>query len=64
MASFLEELYLLNTTTIAPVVRALRCQQAEHDFAGVPCGIMDQYISSMGKDGHLLFIDCRFYLMY
>lgn len=46
-------------TTLDPVEKALVCQQAEHDYAGVPCGIMDQFISVMGKEGHLLLIDCR-----
>lgn len=31
------------------VDKALRCQKAEHTFADTPCGIMDQYISSMGS---------------
>ena len=34
-----------------PVEKALLCQKAEHDFAGVPCGIMDQFISVMGRAG-------------
>ena len=34
-------------------------QKAEHDFAGVPCGIMDQFISTMGQEGQLLLLDCR-----
>lgn len=38
--------------------KALACQQAEHKFAGVPCGIMDQFISIMGKEGKALLIDC------
>jgi galactokinase len=42
-----------------PVEKALLCQKAEHDFAGVPCGIMDQFISVMGREGHLLLLDCR-----
>jgi galactokinase len=37
----------------------LLCQKAEHEFAGVPCGIMDQFISVMGKANHLLLLDCR-----
>ena len=41
------------------VDKALLCQQAEHRYAGVPCGIMDQFVSFMGKDKHALFIDCR-----
>ncbi|XP_076248306.1 galactokinase [Calliopsis andreniformis] len=39
--------------------KALACQEAEHDFAGVPCGIMDQFISVMGKEGYALLLDCR-----
>ena len=39
--------------------RALLCQQAEHDFPHMPCGIMDQFISSCGVKGNLLLIDCR-----
>ena len=42
-----------------PVEKALLAQKAEHDFAGVPCGIMDQFISVMGQAGHLLLLDCR-----
>ncbi|NXD87118.1 GALK1 Galactokinase, partial [Halcyon senegalensis] len=41
------------------VAKALACQKAEHTFASVPCGIMDQFISVMGKEGHALLIDCR-----
>ncbi|KAF4517285.1 hypothetical protein B566_EDAN008619 [Ephemera danica] len=41
--------------------KALACQKAEHDFAGVPCGIMDQFISVMGKQGNALLIDCSEY---
>jgi len=39
--------------------RAQWCQKAEHEFAGVPCGIMDQFISSAAKDGHVMMLDCR-----
>ncbi|CAD1468816.1 unnamed protein product, partial [Heterotrigona itama] len=42
-----------------PEDKALACQRAEHDFAGVPCGIMDQFISVMGKEGYALLLDCR-----
>ena len=44
---------------IDPVEKALLCQKAEHEFAGVPCGIMDQFISVMGRESHLLLLDCR-----
>merc|ERR1712150_19972 len=39
--------------------KALMCQKAEHTFAGMPCGIMDQFISTMGKAGKALLLDCR-----
>ena len=42
-----------------PVEKALLCQKAEHDYAGMPCGIMDQFISVMGRENHLLLLDCR-----
>ncbi|XP_029172793.1 galactokinase-like [Nylanderia fulva] len=42
-----------------PEEKALACQKAEHNFAGVPCGIMDQFISTMGKEGCALLLDCR-----
>lgn len=41
------------------VSKALACQQAEHTHADVPCGIMDQFVSVLGKEGHALLIDCR-----
>ncbi|MCU0395168.1 MAG: galactokinase [Chitinophagaceae bacterium] len=34
-------------------------QMAEHEFAGVKCGIMDQFASMMGKKDQLIKIDCR-----
>lgn len=47
------------TKKIDPVEKALLAQKAEHEFAGVPCGIMDQFISALGHEGHLLLLDCR-----
>ncbi|XP_068084501.1 galactokinase isoform X2 [Anabrus simplex] len=38
--------------------KAISCQEAEHVYAGMPCGIMDQFISVMGKENHALLIDC------
>src|SRR5258706_7443014 len=38
---------------------ALICQKAEHEFAGVPVGIMDQMIVATGKQGHATQYDCR-----
>ncbi|MFK7911532.1 MAG: galactokinase [Akkermansiaceae bacterium] len=42
-----------------PKNKALLCQEAEHKFAGVPCGIMDQFASVFAKKDHLVLIDCR-----
>ena len=39
--------------------KALLAQRAEHDFAGVPCGIMDQFASAFGMKDQLILIDCR-----
>jgi galactokinase len=39
--------------------KARCCQLAEHTHAGMPCGIMDQFVSTMGKAGHAVLIDCR-----
>ena len=35
------------------------CQKAEHDYAGVPCGIMDQAAVLCCDAGHLLLLDCE-----
>ncbi|MEP7231153.1 MAG: galactokinase [Ginsengibacter sp.] len=34
-------------------------QKAEHEYAGVMCGIMDQFASMMGKMNHVIKLDCR-----
>lgn len=44
---------------LPPADKALLCQRAEHDFAGVPCGIMDQFAVTFGRAGHALLLDCR-----
>ncbi len=44
--------------------KALVCQKAEHEFPGMPCGIMDQFIAVMGKKDHALLLDCRFVFIY
>ena len=37
---------------------ALICQKAENKYAGVNCGIMDQFASAMGKKDHAVLLDC------
>ena len=51
----------LEQTTVgdqAGCKKALLCQEAEHHFANVPCGIMDQFASGMGARDHALFLNC------
>jgi galactokinase len=38
---------------------ALASREAENEFVGMPCGILDQGVSAMGKSGSLVYIDCR-----
>lgn len=38
---------------------ALNGQQAENEFVGCNCGIMDQMISAEGKENHAMLLDCR-----
>lgn len=38
---------------------AKMAQSAEHDYAGVMCGIMDQFASIFGKKDHVFRLDCR-----
>src|SRR5690606_1950760 len=35
------------------------CQQAEGEFAGCNCGIMDQLASAAGEEGKAILLDCR-----
>jgi galactokinase len=42
-----------------PVYAVKLARRAENEFVGVPCGIMDQFISALGKKDHALFLDCR-----
>jgi galactokinase len=46
-------------TPLDPLEKAVLCQHAETDFAGVPCGIMDQFTSILGRENHALLLDCR-----
>jgi galactokinase len=46
--------------TVLPTAEKARlAQAAEHQFAGVPCGLMDQFASSFGQKDQLILIDCR-----
>jgi galactokinase len=52
----LNELLQTNIDRVAMVEMA---QKAEHEYAGVMCGIMDQFASMMGKKDHVIKLDCR-----
>ncbi|KAK6043336.1 galactokinase [Cooperia oncophora] len=41
------------------VASAELCRRAEHEYAGVPCGIMDQFVIALAEHGHAIRIDCR-----
>lgn len=45
--------------SLDPLRKARLCQQAEHEFAGVPCGIMDQAAAVLGRANHAVLLDCR-----
>ena len=50
---------ILSGLSIDPASMALLCQAAEREFAGVKCGIMDQFVSTLGQENTALFLDCR-----
>jgi len=52
----LNELFELGLTKLEMVQIA---QKAEHTFAGVMCGIMDQFASMFGSKDHVIQLDCR-----
>jgi galactokinase len=49
----------LNGCGLKKLDLALIAQHAEHEFAGVKCGLMDQYASLFGERDSLLLLDCR-----
>jgi galactokinase len=56
MATLIEA---MTSSTLDPMAKALLCQRAEHEFARVPCGIMDQFASVMCQPDRLMLLDCR-----
>ena len=45
--------------TVERIELARLCQQAENEFVGMRCGIMDQFASCHGQAGRALLLDCR-----
>ena len=58
VSSALALLSLSETNLPLPEIAKL-CQRAENNFVGAKVGIMDQFVSCMGKAGHAFFLDCR-----
>ncbi len=45
--------------TAEPSAIARMCQQAEHEYVGARCGIMDQFIACHARTGTALMLDCQ-----
>jgi len=45
--------------SIEPLALARWCRQAENEFVGMPCGLLDQGVSAFGQEDHLVLLDCR-----
>ena len=58
VASALALMSLNGTRLRLPEVAKL-CQRAENEFIGARVGIMDQFVSCLGRAGHALMLDCR-----
>ncbi|MES1224993.1 MAG: galactokinase, partial [Bacteroidota bacterium] len=52
----LNELFSLGLEKIEMVKLS---QKAENNFVGLQCGVMDMFASMMGKEGHVIRLDCR-----
>ncbi|MCW3119724.1 MAG: galactokinase, partial [Chitinophagaceae bacterium] len=52
----LNELFSLGLEKIEMVKLS---QKAENNFVGLQCGIMDMFASMMGREGHVIRLDCR-----
>ena len=52
-------LALLQGRELAPLDVARLCQRAESQYVGLPCGIMDQFVSVFGRLNAALLIDCQ-----
>lgn len=57
-AEFLLSLYP-HTVSVNAMELAKLCRRAENNFVGAPVGLLDQFSSVFGQQGHALFLDCR-----
>jgi galactokinase len=52
-------LLVVSGEELDPLSLALAGRDAEHNYVGTMCGIMDQYVATFARAGHALQIDCR-----
>jgi galactokinase len=52
-------LAFLQNRRIGRLELAQLCQRAEHNFVGIPSGIMDQYVAIFGQEHSAIELDCR-----
>jgi galactokinase len=52
-------LEIITQQKLAEKQKPLICQKAEHTYAHMPCGIMDQFTSVLAKKDHAMLLDCR-----
>ncbi len=52
-------LMALGRVALPPERIATLCRAAEHEWAGVQCGIMDQYAVLLARENHALLLDCQ-----
>ena len=57
--SVLLALATMSQSTPGPIEIALAAQAAEHEFAGVPCGILDQATAMLAREGEALLLDSQ-----
>ncbi len=57
--AFCTLLEVVSGCTLDPVRKVRLCQQAEHEYAGVPCGLMDPFVCTLGRENQLALLDCR-----
>ncbi len=48
-----------NRVAIEPLRLAAMCQRVENELVGIPCGIMDQSASTLGRPGELMRMVCQ-----
>ncbi len=50
---------LFQINTIDDVEVAKLAKKTENEYINMPCGIMDQFVSSVGKQNYALLLDCK-----